>query len=192
MKKLLFLFLLAFPLIGCVPSVIIAGAAGAALGRDIVCDQRSYKTISQDHNARIIIQTKLNNNSKLKGQSHVSVSVFNNNALLVGQVKNAALRDYAYRIAITTPYIRHTYNAITVGTPISLMKRANDSWITTKVRTAIFRKVNLRFCSFKVVTENKIVYLMGILNSKQASIAAEIAERVLGVEKVVKVFEEYE
>ena len=189
MKKLILLFLLVFPLIGCVPAIIIAGAAGATLEGAVVYNQRSYKTMNQDHNTRVIIQTKIDHNPKLKKQSHISISVFNNIALLVGQTKDVELRDCAYKITITTPHVQHAYNEITINAPISTMKRVNDFWITTKVRTAMFRKSGLRSCNLKVITENKIVYLMGIVNPKQAFMASEIARHISGVQKVVKVFE---
>ncbi|MFV9995032.1 MAG: BON domain-containing protein, partial [Coxiella endosymbiont of Dermacentor nuttalli] len=42
---------------------------------------------------------------------------------------------------------------------------------------------------FKVMTENEVVYLMGIVSPRQAAIAANIASQISGVKKVVKVFE---
>ena len=41
----------------------------------------------------------------------------------------------------------------------------------------------------KVVTENGVVYLLGIVTRKEADDAVEIARTTSGVQKVVKVFE---
>jgi osmotically-inducible protein OsmY len=41
----------------------------------------------------------------------------------------------------------------------------------------------------KVVTENSVVYLIGIVTQAEADAAAEIARNTSGVTKVVKVFE---
>ena len=41
----------------------------------------------------------------------------------------------------------------------------------------------------KVITENGVVYLMGILKPAQGKQAARVARRVSGVKKVVKLFE---
>ncbi|MBW5802871.1 BON domain-containing protein [Coxiella endosymbiont of Ornithodoros amblus] len=189
MKKLVALLLLTFPLMGCVPAVLLAGAAGATLGGAVVYDQRSYKTMNQDHNARAVIQAEIDRDPRLKGQSHISVSVFNNIALLVGQAKTVTLYDRAYQITTKAPYVRRIHNEITIAIPASAIQRANDSWITTKVRTAMLGKPGLSSSNLKVVTENKIVYLMGIASPRQAAMAAEVARRISGVEKVVKVFE---
>lgn len=187
--KSIALLVLAVPLISCVPAAVIAGAAGATIGSAVIYDQRSYKTMNQDHNARAIIQTQIDQDSQLKGQSHISVSVFNNIASLVGQAKTAKLRDRAYQITVKVPCIRRIYNEITIGTPISALQRVNDFWITTKVRTAMLGKSGLRSSNLKVITENKIVYLIGVSSPRQSAVAAEIARRISGVKKVVKVFE---
>jgi osmotically-inducible protein OsmY len=41
----------------------------------------------------------------------------------------------------------------------------------------------------KVVTENGVVYLMGLLTRAEADAAANIAREIQGVQKVVKIFE---
>ena len=41
----------------------------------------------------------------------------------------------------------------------------------------------------KVTVENGVVYLMGILNESEGNKAANVARNVVGVKKVIKVFE---
>jgi osmotically-inducible protein OsmY len=43
--------------------------------------------------------------------------------------------------------------------------------------------------SIKIVTENGVVYLMGVVTPDQANLAVEVARQVSGVKKVVKVFQ---
>ena len=43
--------------------------------------------------------------------------------------------------------------------------------------------------SIKVVTENGVVYLMGIVTQKQADLAVDIARQISGVQKVIKIFQ---
>jgi len=40
-----------------------------------------------------------------------------------------------------------------------------------------------------VVTENSIVYLMGLVTRDHAQKSVEVAQKVFGVQKIVKVFE---
>ena len=189
MKKLIMLIFFIIPLVGCVPAVIIAGAAGATIGGAVIYDKRSYKVMNQDHNARVYAQQRIDKDPMLKGHSHISVAVFNNIALLVGQAQTPEIRDRAYQIVSKTPNVKRIYNEITIAGPTSTMQRANDSWITTKVRTAMLGKSGLHSSNLKVVTENGVVYLMGNVSRQQAALATSVARRILRVTKVVKVFE---
>lgn len=190
MKKVLFLILFISPLVGCVPAVLVVGAAaGATLEGAVIYDQRSYQTMNQDHNARSLAQYQLSNDSLLKGKSHISISIFNNIALLVGQAKTLEVRNRAYQIVSKIPNIRRIYNEISISTPTSAIQQANDSWITTKIRILMLGKSDLRSSNLKVITQNNVVYLMGIVTPKQAAMAADIARRITGVIKVIKVFE---
>ena len=187
---LIALITLILPLVGCIPSIVLAAsAAGATLGGAVIYDQRTYRTMSQDHNARSTIQYFLDNCPPLKVQSHIIVSVFNNVALLAGQAKIPEIRDRAYQIVERVPHIRRIYNEITIGSPLSPIQQATDSWITTKTRIAMLGKAGLHSSNFKVVTENRVVYLLGVVSPQQAAMAADIARQISGVGKVVKVFE---
>lgn len=181
-----------FPLVGCVPAVFLAGGATSAalgLGKAVIHDQRAYRTINQGHNARSIIQYCLNNDPLLKGRSHITISVFKSAILLLGQAEKPEIRDRAYQIVKKLTHSQYIYNEITIESLLSLVQRAADAWITTKVRTAMLDIAGLHFSNFKVMTENKVVYLMGTASPRQAAIATDIASQISGVKKVVKVFE---
>ncbi|MFW0058903.1 MAG: BON domain-containing protein [Coxiella endosymbiont of Dermacentor silvarum] len=193
MKKIIILIVFIFPLVGFVPAVFVAGGATSTalgLGKAVIYDQRAYRIINQGHNARSIIQYCLNNDPLLKGKSHITISIFKSAVLLVGQAEKPEIRDRAYQIVKKLTHFQHIYNQITIGSLLSLVQRAADAWITTKVRTAMLLDISgLHFSNFKVMTENEVVYLMGIVSPRQAAIAANIASQISGVKKVVKVFE---
>lgn len=189
MKKLLLVLTLSLPMYGCVPAVLVAGAAASAsIGGAAIYDKRSFKAMNQDHKAHASAQQLLNTDPMLKDHSHINLAVFNHVGLLVGQAQNEAIRDRANQIVANTPHIKRVYNQITVSEPTTAMQRAQDSWITTKVRTMMVGKPGLGSTNLKVTTENGVVYLMGILSPKQADLAVDVARRVSGVNKVVKIF----
>ncbi|OGO95861.1 MAG: phospholipid-binding protein [Coxiella sp. RIFCSPHIGHO2_12_FULL_44_14] len=175
-----------FLLSSCIPAALVAGATA---GGAILYDKRGFVTMNQDQNARVYAQRALDNDDLLKDHAHVSVAVFNHIALLVGQVQTQDLRQQAEQRITRIPNIQRVYNEITVGNPLSALQRTNDTWITTKVRTMMLSKPGLRSTNLKIITENGVVYLMGNVSRKQATIAADVARRVRGVTKVVKVFE---
>ena len=66
---------------------------------------------------------------------------------------------------------------------------SSDSWITSKVKTALFTQNGLRSGRIKVVTENSDVFLMGVVSEEQAKLAVKRTRKVPGVQRVIKVFE---
>lgn len=171
---------------GCVPAALITGATA---GGAIVYDKRSMQTMSEDHDAEIYAQNWLNHDKQLYGHSSISITVFNNVALLTGQADTTELKDRANKIVSHVKYIKRTYNEINVGEPASTTQQAKDTWITTKVRSVLLAKSELNSNNIKVITENGTVYLMGNVSRKQADLASDAARQVNGVKQVVKIFE---
>ena len=66
---------------------------------------------------------------------------------------------------------------------------SNDSWNTTKVKTKLLANSELEGGRIKVVTENGVVYLMGLVTRDESTRAAEYARQTGGVQKVVRIFE---
>jgi osmotically-inducible protein OsmY len=90
------------------------------------------------------------------------------------------------------PKVRLVHNEMTIAAPNSYMVRSSDSLITAKVKTGLFGITELEDFDptrVKVVTENGVVYLMGILNQTEANAVTNKARQVGGVQKVVKLFE---
>lgn len=186
LKKIALMVLLTMSLTACVP---VAFVAGASAGGAIVYDKRDMKTMMQDRNLSNAILARINADPQLKKQTHVSVATFNRIVLLAGQAPNEQLKQQVYAVASSVPNIKRLYNEITIEPPTSTIVQTNDTWLTTKVKSAMLAQKGLRSTQIKVVTENGVVYLMGITSHKQADLAATSASRVNGVRKVVKIFE---
>ncbi|WP_133130176.1 BON domain-containing protein [Legionella yabuuchiae] len=181
MKQLTILFLSSL-LAGCV-AVVAAGAAGGL----IVYDKRSVVMIEKDARIFHVVHKTIVTNPKFD-DSHIDVTSFNQVVLLTGQTPAASLKVFAEKIARQTPNVERVYNEIAIGYPTPLSQRSKDSWITSQVRAQMLAKKGLESGSIRVVTENSVVYLMGIVTHKQANLAVDVARQVNGVTKVVKVF----
>lgn len=167
-------------------SCVVAVVAGAAAG--MVYDRRSVTTLEADARLFHVIHKAIVTDPQFKN-SRILVTSFNRVVLLAGQTPTASLRVVAERIAQSTPGIARVYDEITVGQPISVAQRTRDSWITSKVRSNMLTKKGLESGSIRVVTEDGVVYLMGIATSEQATFSVDVARRVNGVNKVVKIFQ---
>lgn len=186
-RKILLLISVVCSIQGCLPAIFVAGAATAGI---VVYDNRSAKTIIDDRDITFQLQGKFNSDPELSAKAHLSVTSFNRVALLVGQASSESLRQRAEDIVRSNPKVRIVYNeVVVVDKSLGLLDRTNDSWITTKVKTVLAATSGLNSTSLKIVTENRIVYLMGLTTKGQGGLAADKARTVAGVNKVVKLFE---
>ncbi len=168
-------------LTGCVAAVVV-GAAG------MVYDRRSVSVLEADARLFHVIHTAIVTNPQFR-ESRVLVTSFNKVVLLVGQVSSPSLRIMAEQTARKAPGVYRIYNELTVGYPIAMTQRTQDSWITSQVRSQMLTKKGLGSGSIRVVSENGVVYLMGIVTPEQANLAVDVARRIDGVVKVVKIFQ---
>jgi osmotically-inducible protein OsmY len=171
---------------GCIPAAFIAGSsAGGALA----VDKRNVKTIVQDRDTANIALKTIGADPALRDHTHIVIAGFNQVMLMVGQAETEGLRDQAYNVLRSQPNVKRIYNEVTIGPSASKMVQAQDSWITTKAKSAMLMEKGLHSGQVKVVTEGRVVYLMGIVTPKQSDLAAGAASQVVGVKKVVKLFE---
>lgn len=121
--------------------------------------------------------------------AHLVIVSYNGYVLIAGQVANQALKDQATRVATEVRGVRRIYNELEIAAPSSGMTRTSDTWITSKVKSFMLANGDIQGNRVKVVTENGVVYLMGLATRDEAErIAAEAAD-TSGVQRVVKLFE---
>lgn len=163
--------------------------AGAAIGGAIVYDRRDFQTMVDDQEIFQQANNKLKADTEINNDAHIVVTSFNRSVLIVGQAPTEALRTKAQQLVASVPNIKRIYNEVTISGPTSPAVRSSDAWITTKVKSQMLVEPRLRSGQIKVITENSVVYLMGIVQRSQADIAVDIARQVSGVQRVVKIFE---
>lgn len=139
-----------------------------------------------------IIETKalvnIDKSSEQLAQSHIVVVSFNGTVLLAGQVGSEELRQAAAQ-AVSKLNVRRVHNEITVSGDTSMVARSNDTWITSKIKSKVLVNGDIDGSTIKVVTENGVVYLMGLVSKQEAEAITEIARTTAGVQKVVRIFE---
>jgi osmotically-inducible protein OsmY len=121
--------------------------------------------------------------------SHIVVTSFNGVVLLAGQTPRADLKAQAEQVAGTVQRVKTVHNELQVLQPSSLLARQNDAWLTTKIKTQMLTDASIPGSRIKVVTENGIVYLLGLLTKQEAAQATSLVQGVSGVQKIVKLFE---
>jgi osmotically-inducible protein OsmY len=175
-------------LYGCAAAVV----GGAATGATAAHDRRTVGTFIDDEGIELKARLAIFDDKELNSNIHINIISINGVVLLVGQAPTEAERQKAAELTIAIPKVRLVHNEMTVAAPNSYMTRSSDSLITAKVKTSLFNIKELKEFDptrVKVVTENSIVYLMGILTHTEADAVTDVARQVGGVQKIVKLFE---
>lgn len=179
------MFLVSIQLQGCA-AVAVSGAATSVA---MAADRRTTGTIIDDKGIELKATHAIAKNKTLWQQSHITPVCYNNVLLLVGQADSEDLKHQAEELVSDFPKIRRIHNEITVGELASIGTRSKDSWITAQIKTKMLGSKQVNPTRVKVITEDGIVYLMGLTTPEEEMTATEIARQVDGVEKVVQIFE---
>ncbi|MEM0953522.1 MAG: BON domain-containing protein [Pseudomonadota bacterium] len=121
--------------------------------------------------------------------AHISVESYNGYVLITGQVPTADLKDLASEVVRKIRGVRRIYNELEVSGNTTALVRSSDAWLTTKVKTSLVAADDIQGGRVKVVTENGVVYLMGLVSHAEADRIVDVARSTGGVQKVVQIFE---
>ncbi|UCJ16786.1 BON domain-containing protein [Pseudomonas sp. MM211] len=121
--------------------------------------------------------------------SHIVVSSYNGVILIAGQTPRAELKSTAEQAARTVQGVRKVHNELQVQQPSSLLARSNDSLLTTKIKTQMLADSGVPGSRIKVITENGVVYLLGVVSRQEANAASNVVQNTSGVQKIIKLFQ---
>jgi osmotically-inducible protein OsmY len=174
---------------GCAPLVL----GGAAVGAAAVYDRRDYRAVIDDQEIELRAMAALSQDPQLTGRARISVTSYNRTVLLVGQAYEEALAARAAGLVSGLPKVVRVIDEVAVRPPISLAREGEDVLITSKAKLALAK---VRVPGFdptrvKVVTEDGVVYLLGLVSPEEGDAAAEQVRFVAGVQRVVKLFEHH-
>ena len=183
MYKGLLLSFFALSLTGCA-GLFVAGAATTA---SIVIDPRTTQEIWDDNNIEFEI-AGIGNKAPFRGNARITASSYNGSVVLMGQANTEQLKREIESRARDIKGVENIYNQLRVKAPLSVGEISHDSWITTKVKSALIANSELSGTKIKVITEDKEVFLLGYVSDEHAEIAVDIARNTSGVKQVVKAF----
>jgi len=119
----------------------------------------------------------------------LDLAVFNGDVLLAGHVPNAQLRDLARSRLKHLEGYRELFDQIAIiNDPQGSI---SDSWITAKIRSKILSNSSIDPKSFKIITTDGIVYIMGDVRPAEAKMVIDYARNTSGVIRVVKLLRYY-
>ena len=175
----------AITLQGCAGIVIAGGATAGAMAND----RRTSGAYVDDETIEWKIIDVLYQDEQIDAQTHLNATSYNGIVLLTGEIPNQEMRVKVNEKIRGVQGVRQLHDETSIAAPSSMMSRSGDTWITSKVKTAMVTDDTDMGARTKVVTDKGVVYLMGIVSPQEADKLTELARRVGGVQKVVKVFE---
>lgn len=168
----------------CAPLVIGGAMAGGAL---VATDRRTSGAQLEDQGIELRSRNRLR--EQLGERGNVSVTSYNRQVLLTGEVANEEDKATAERVVAGVDNVRAIVNELVVQIPSSFSQTSADTLVTGRVKAAMVDARDLSANAFKVVTARGTVYLMGRVTQREADRATDIARTTSGVQRVVRVLE---
>lgn len=192
-KKLLILPIIisaALGLNGCVTAIVAGSAATIAGVATVSTDKRTFGSQIDDEMIESVAITEIESIDKIGySMSHIGATSIDGLLLIHGQTPSQLIKDGIPKTCTKIKGVKKVFNAVSLQEPISLSQRSKDTWITSKVKSKLLTTSDVNSGRFKVVTENSVVYLMGLVTPSEAAIAANVTAETDGVTKVVKLFQ---
>ncbi|HZZ09243.1 MAG TPA: BON domain-containing protein [Paraburkholderia sp.] len=163
----------------------VAGAAGG--GALVATDRRTLGAQTEDRELQVKALSQISQN--LPDSAHVNVTVFNRRVLLTGEVAGDVSKQRAESVVRGLNNVNTIVNELAIMPASSFSSRTNDTYLETRVKTALIAEKDISANNFKVVAEHGSVYLMGLVTMDEGNRGADVASRVPGVTQVVKVFQ---
>ncbi|MDS1139279.1 BON domain-containing protein [Pusillimonas sp. SM2304] len=166
-------------------ALVVGGAAATTAA--VATDRRTAGEQVEDQAIEMKAAAEMRKLFEDKGR--VNTTSYAGLLLLTGDVPTEQDKQKAGEAAQGVEKVQKVVNQIRVGdlTPVSV--RTNDTWLSSKVRTALINTKEVPSRTISVTTERGIVYMLGKVTDAEGQRAAKAAAGVSGVNKVVKLFQ---
>ena len=171
---------------GCAP-IAVTGATTAVT--TMAADRRTAGTFIEDEAIEIKSRLALSNMKELNKRVHINFTSYNTSVLVSGEAPAEEERQAVIDLVENVEKVTRVYDEIVIAAPSSILSRSADTVVTAKIKAKIIAEKDLSSLHIKVVNENGVTFLMGLVTTEEGNIATEIARRTGGVQKVVKLFE---
>ena len=158
-------------------------------GATVAHDRRTAGTFLDDQIIELKVFNTLYADKEIWSQSHISPTSFNNIVLLSGEVASDSLGKRATKLVRQIPGVRYVYNELVIAAPSSASDRTADSLVTGRIKIQLLHDERIDATRIKIVTERGTVYLMGLITRQEGDLVTDVARRVRGVQRLVKLFE---
>lgn len=152
-------------------------------------NERSLGNYIDDKNIKTVVAVNLKKASVALDEAHINVHAYKAVVLLTGEVQSQQQKELAGKTARQVHRVRQVYNELLVQPKSSFMDRTVDNITQTKINSRLLLNRDIDSGKVKVIVENDIVYLMGLLSQVQAEKITDVVRTQPGIKKVVRAIE---
>ena len=155
-------------------------------------DRRTRDIIIKDREIENEAYSELNGDPDLRNQSHFTINTYNGATLVTGEASSEALKAKIIAKIQVIDHVKVVHDNLAIATPSDFEGRANDQAITENVTMALKQIRSLPDfdpAMIKVVTENGVVYLMGLVHREEGTVVINVTKLQPGIQEIITVFE---
>ena len=179
------LLLTCFMLSGCIRMI----AATSSEPVDRHHGERTLGASIEDQAIENKVRINLYRASDRLAGARIKVVSFNGIVLLAGQVESQDLKKQAANIARRIRHVEQVHNELQTSGSSSFLARANDGWLSTKVKTRLYLNGDTPGGRTQITTVDGVVYILGLLTREESTAVVNAIQNVYGVQKIVKIVE---
>lgn len=181
-KMKAYLFLLSSILMGCDPITIIGSGCGVGT---LATRDKGVSGVVSDSKLSLEIKAKIYK-YKCELDSLVTVNVQNSEVFLTGQVPDSNDKTIVEKLAWETKGVKRVINELHIDSEKKLSDTISDSCITTKIKSMVLFKPEIRSLNYSIKTVQGVVYITGTSqNEAERNLVVEISRSVPNVKKVI-------
>ncbi len=161
-------------------------------GLSFLHDRRDSAAITADERIEDSAIIDLHRLDDVQEHAHFNVTSYNAKVLITGEAESEEIREKIISNIRIISGVKLVHNELAIAPLSTMQSRSEDSLLTIKVKEALAEIVDMSgfdATRVKVISENKVVYLMGIVHQEEGMVAAKAIQNVDGVRKIVAVFE---
>jgi len=150
-------------------------------------EDSTYSKLEDERNEKLALKNIKASLPEFRG-TNINVNSFKGIVLISGQVVSEDYITLATKAVESMRNVSIVHNELLVAGPTSMISRANDTYLSSKIRAKLASSKNIEANRVKVVVENGEAYLMGRVTTQEAEILVNETKQVWGIQKIVKVF----
>lgn len=183
--KIFLVVICMFLLQGCLSTVFFSSVFIAAKS---AIDPRTLGRQVDDGTIETFLNIKINRDKYIFKNSRINPVVYNGKVLLIGQSTDCLSIRRAEKLALHTAGVKKVFNSVKNTELIGLSDILLDVFITAKIKFEIFCHCLFDLSNIKVITENKEVFLFGIVTKKEGNMISKLVSEIKHVQKVITIF----